>query len=177
MTLRKLAITAYAAIVLALFSSPAVAQEAHLYSSWKNWDVIVTVNDDGSMFCSAGTVNNRDETLDIVIRPTGSIQVRLWFDNRHMDVKDQEIVISINKGQSVQDWRISTMFMTQVGGYFFFEDRSKGLRFIQDLEQGRSIQFPRPFQVSNSGLFSLAGSKVAMDKLFECFRRTQGLGT
>lgn len=177
MNLRKLAITVYAAAVLALFSSPVIAGDAYLYATWKNWDVVVTVLDDETMVCSAGTVNNRDETLDIVVHPTGSIQVRLWFDNQHMDVMDQEVLISINQGQTNKNWRITTMFMTELGGYFFFEDRAKGVQFIQDLQQGRSIQFPRPFQVSNSGLFSLAGSKVAMDHLFDCFRRTRGLGT
>jgi hypothetical protein len=172
MSLRKSAITLYAATVLALFSSPLTAADAYFYSEHGDWETRVEINED-EMLCASHTRNAADEVFEIALYPNGDVSLFMWFDNRDMDIQSQPGKAVIG---GIRSWDLSQVTMAPYGGYFQFQSPLQGLEFIMDIQRGRWLNVTRSSDHPLSGEFSLTGSAASMKDLFECFRRIQGSG-
>lgn len=174
MSLRKSLITAYAATVLAMFSSPLGAQtDRYFFSEHGDWEVNVEVSVEGDMLCSAITRNQFDETFDVTIWEDGAVSIFFWFDNPGIRIFSQPMRIMIPRVSSHQ---IPVMQMTTNGGFHRFDSPLVGLEFILNLQKGQEVHVTRPVERDGSGIFSLRGSRAAMNDLFKCFGMLQGTG-
>ena len=174
MNIRKIALTIYAAAVLALFSSPAMTFESYVLSQHGDWTVKLEVTDLDEMLCVAVTKNNVGETLDIRLHATGRISVYFWFDNSETRYPNQEVKIDV---QDIGVWTVPEPEMFANGWFFKFKGMTQSMEFALDLQKGRAVSITRPFANRSSGRFSLRGSRDAIDALYNCLPMITGVAS
>ena len=160
-----------AAVLTATLATQAAAFDTYTISRHGAWDVTLTANSDG-MYCAASTENNRGETFDLTIYPTGTLQLFLLFDGQE---ETAHLDLDVHIG-GAPAWELDQVFFTPGGAMFEFGEAHTAVEFVVDLQKGTTVAISLRDQRKRYGNWSLTGSRAAIDSLFECFRRISGVG-
>lgn len=162
-----LTITA-AALMLA---TSAAAYEKFPLSEHGDWIVQAEVWEDGSMSCAAQTYS-AEGTFDITMTDQSAVMIHILFDNPRGtgQIIPVDLVIA-----GVKRWQMDGLEFGQSGASFEFASPVTALRFMLDMQQGAQVMVTRTNQETAYGIWSLHGSRDAIDGLLECYRRISGV--
>lgn len=159
-----------AAALAVVLATSAQAYELFPLSSHDDWTVGVEVWDDGGMSCTTWTTRNR-QTLEISITDKGAMQVFIMFDNPdgNGQVLPVDLVI-----EGVTRWQIDKFEFTQHGAGTEFVSQITGLEFMMDMQRGTAVRMTQPGGEKSYGVWSLRGSRDAIDAMLNCYTRIAG---
>ena len=152
------------AFALALVATPAAALDVYTLGRFGDWTTTARVNAAGDVACVSDTDNGR-EVFGIFTTPGEGVSMFITFDDPSSDrfVFSLDVVI---EGRST--WNLPDVIVAPGRAHFYFVQPHEALEFLLDLQGGSRLTFRLPGVDRTYGGFSLRGSKMAIDALFDC---------
>ncbi len=152
-------------LAAAALAGPAMAEPvSEVLFSHKAWQVMAVAFDDGSISCDA-EVSDPGESFSIWIHQDNSVQLVFFssqWDFGEGDTADLQVEIDRRS-----PWRLRDAELYQSSVLFTLGDADSGARFINEVARG-NVLFLRTAEGEDVQSYSLAGSRAAIDALFEC---------
>lgn len=154
----------------AIISSPVQAQDAFPLSSHGHWNVHY-VDDPAGSYCSASVIGD-GLYLSIDVNPRLGLIVYVIDDSK--DWIEQAGLTIFAQVDNRSSWQIDAVTSYDTVMEFNLQDAA-GMRFLEELSDGRAVQFDYNEEGTPPGYgdvtFSLLGSDAAIAALAECGRR------
>jgi len=161
---RRVLVTLWAAVTLALFASPVGALDVHLLADHQDWEVELHVTRQG-LVCAATTVNRADEAFVIRISPDSAVELLILFDNSH-GYREFTVDVVVTGGSI---WQGALFQVATHGGRIGSGYLRDAMPFLEDLQKGTQVALAFPNGSETFGDFSLRGSRAAIDDLVMCY--------
>ncbi|QYZ71742.1 hypothetical protein [Neotabrizicola shimadae] len=155
-----------AAFLAALFcAGPVLADpQSEVLFSHKAWQVMAVAFDDGSISCDA-EVSDPGESFSIWIHQDGSVQLVFFSSQWDFGEGDRaNLQVEIDRRSP---WRLTDAELYQQSVLFGLSDADAGARFINEVARG-NVLYLRTEEGEDVQSYSLAGSRAAIDALFQC---------
>lgn len=152
-------------LAAALLAGPAAAEPlSEVLFSHKAWQVMVVAFDDGTISCDA-EVSDPGESFSMWIHQDGSVQLVFFSSQWEFGEGDTaDLQVEIDRRSP---WRLRDAELYQNSVLFTLSDAESGARFINEVARG-NVLYLRTDSGEDVQSYSLAGSRAAIDALFEC---------
>ncbi len=156
--------------IAAIIASPVQAQDAFPLSSHGHWNVHY-VDDPAGAYCSASVIG---DGLYMSIDVSPQIGLVVYIIDSEKDWIEQAGLTIFAQVDDRKSWQINAVTSYDRVMEFNLQDEA-GMRFLDELSNGRAVQFDYNEEGSPSGYgdvtFSLLGSGAAITALAECAER------
>lgn len=156
------------ALCLALTTAPALADryESEVYFAKGRWQVEVTHDSqDGSLWCSALTENNNNQSFDITAFDDGQLTLFVFDGDWELRERPIRFLVDVDRSRWTMDGTGKNISVSVT-----MNDPDTAVRFLTQLQRGNTVRVYNENEVKLA-TFSLSGSRAGIDALFECWDR------
>lgn len=162
------------ALIAALLATPAHAIDSSMFYKNENFDVEVNVDDDGDMFCSLFSFDNRTgSSFGVSSYGYGINSITFIIPDSNIRSSFIDLIVNTN----ITRWTLNDVQVRQLEYDTYLlgthPDNSGMARFLLDLKRA-TVLYVDFSNGHRAGTWSMIGSSVAIDNFLECLSLIQG---